>query len=1764
MKKKGRSTALLPSDKAASAEAITETLRKAASPKLVEAALLLTLCDLEKGRYDSATKTLHAIKDIAGYENRAAAYLTIIKYKKKQAPLDIAVLEKATTDDEPGDSFLDGFAANYFFEAGRTASAVRCITRMLDNSRDRLDYLTARNLAIKSEAHGLPALTLEITRAIAETTDHIDPQIQLSRAKCLPSFFPARPPSFSELPIRPAPPSCEAVIVDVIIPVYRDIAITLHCIHSVLASKNAIGHEVIVIDDRSPDPELSAELRRLSEAGLITLLENQNNLGFVRSVNRGMSLHPDRDVLLLNSDTEVNGDWIDRLRSAAYRQDWTGTATPLSNNATICSYPTIGENNMSLEVSSAELDQLAKDVNPNETIPVPTAVGFCMYIRRDCLTETGLFDAEAFGQGYGEENDFCMRATRLGWTHVLAANTYVRHFGSISFGASRKERVENATRVLLARHPDYLARVGEHLNKDPARLVRTSLDLSRITRHQKDRPAMLFVTHALGGGTERHIKEMISLSEQAGFACFTLRPNYPHDGKLYIALNGVEFTPNLPMFDGTIRVGIEALTDFLLTLKIQHIHVHNLIGFPLAIIRELPSVAQRMGCLYDYTLHDYSALCPRFTLIDSSGKFCDVADENTCVKCLSKEREQASTIFSWRAEFSALLQGARYVFAPSRDVGGRVSRHIHGLSIKYRPHAYATPLAGAAQNTRRDLTSIAIIGGIHRAKGSAVVVACAKAALRNKLPLRFIVIGTIDVATNELPQNVLVTGRYREEDVDGLIAYHRCASAFFPAIWPETYSYTLSVALRNRLFPICFDIGAIAERIRAASFGIILPRSLISSPDEINQQLMRVSEEPSSPALNELSVNYDFESYYEIPRAIPKAGKKPPGLDISTINLQLGALQKDIPKESREISQIEVEVGTLLPRTHWQLRDEDITLCEQQIKGVKHLHAVVVGEAGKERTIDTLTNQLLRIPFTLVSDDPAEIVAAVQKIQEKWILLLSSGTELLPHATLLTASKVAATPSAMIAYSDEIQRTANTRAQKNLVFKPKFDLHLSITRPYVNELFAIRRTAAIQTESLTGTNVDEIRMQLLIEIASRYGDDSVLHIPHLLCISRPRNDISYASVSAALLSSRIPIAAVPGNLPGAFSVRHLAPTSPKVTVVIPTRDHVADLQRCLESIFSKNSYPNCEYLIIDNNSSEPSATLFLEGLKKIAPDQIRVESYAESFNFAAMLNMASEKATGEYLLFLNNDTAALHPDWLERMMDYGLIPDVGIVGCRLAFPNGTLQHAGITLGMSDAVAFPWQGLPLDTAGHLDRLQVAHQVAAVTGACLLIRNSVFKSVGGMDMAALPIAFGDVDLCLKVRNKGYRVIWTPHATLMHEAGKTIKDALLDGDTAQREAIRFEHEKMIFSERWRASLCDDPQSNPNFSLRFSDFRIEQNPTLLPDPLSHLGLSQILALPADLDGSGHYRVITPASNAHRSGMLRARIAHGYPSSLDMDRMGIRTLVTQRQVDDQHLAVLTHLRKTIKPTVVMDFDDLLTHVPETSYHKPLIWKDIGRRLQDACRLSDRITVSTEPLANHMRRYHSNVMVVKNFIDSKTWQTEPSVKRDTSRRKRVGWVGGLSHTGDLLLLKKVVCALAAEVDWIFMGLCPDELRPFAAEFHPGVPFGHYPRRMASLDLDIGLAPLEINAFNECKSNLRLLEYGALGIPVIASDITPYQCGLPVTLLANRADLWTKTIREKLSDREALQNEGERLRTAVFNEYTQQQHIDQWMSAWTSH
>jgi GT2 family glycosyltransferase/glycosyltransferase involved in cell wall biosynthesis len=606
------------------------------------------------------------------------------------------------------------------------------------------------------------------------------------------------------LPSGRQPPTCPPkLIVDIVIPVYRGLDETRRCLDSVLADPDRPPGRVIVVDDASPEPKLSAWLEGLKQDGMIQLIRSKSNQGFVASANTGMQAAGVHDVALLNSDTEVPRGWLARLAGHAYSMPRIASVSPFSNNATICSYPTIAGGAPAFGLAVTALDEACRTTNGGRWVEVPTTVGFCMYIRRAALADAGLFDAEAFGRGYGEENDFCLRATKRGWRHLLACDTFVYHAGKVSFGANAGTQHDRNQAVLVGRWPDYQRIVERHVRRDEAGSARFAITAALF--RQAGRPVILLISHALGGGVRRQINEIVE--RLRGHANFLL---------LEFTARGYEIS--VPAFPGHSPAvlspeRIDDIVTLLTSACVSRVHIHHLLGMN----GDLRSLIHRLGLPFDLTVHDYYAVCPQVNLLPwLDAHYCGEPGPADCNACITNRPSHgARDITSWRREHAWLFLEAERVLCPSEDVHARLARYGCASRAVVALHEHVAaghwPLI-RPRLARNEKLRVALLGVLAPQKGAATVAAVVEAADVSRLSFHLIGYPEQELA-EPLRHRLKVTGEYDEAELSSLLAKIDPHVAWFPAQWPETYSFTLSAVIEVGLPIVASCIGAFSERL---------------------------------------------------------------------------------------------------------------------------------------------------------------------------------------------------------------------------------------------------------------------------------------------------------------------------------------------------------------------------------------------------------------------------------------------------------------------------------------------------------------------------------------------------------------------------------------------------------------------------------------------------------------------------------------------------------------------------------------------------------------------------------------------------------------------------------------------------------------------------------------------------------------------------------------------------------------------------------------
>lgn len=455
---------------------------------------------------------------------------------------------------------------------------------------------------------------------------------------------------------------------------------------------------------------------------------------------------------------------------------------------------------------------------------------------------------------------------------------------------------------------------------------------------------------------------------------------------------------------------------------------------------------------------------------------------------------------------------------------------------------------------------------------------------------------------------------------------------------------------------------------------------------------------------------------------------------------------------------------------------------------------------------------------------------ALALAQGDWVGFMDHDDLLPLHALYHVAREMKSHPSARLFYSDE-DKIDDVGKRSAHYFKPDFNLDLMLSHNLLCHFSVYQRTLVEQVgglrEGLEGAQDYDLALRSLAALEP----DEIRHIPNVLYHWRagPGSTATgpeekpyalNASVRAVTdyLRSQDSLAEVfPSPLiEGMLRVQHPIPDpAPLVSLIIPTRNGLRLLRQCIDSVRAKTDYPNYEILVVDNQSDEAETINYLKGLHSTG--SARVAPYDQPFNFSAINNFAVNQATGDYLCFLNNDIEVIDRGWLAEMVSQAARPEIGAVGARLLYPDGRLQHGGVITGLGGVAGHAMKYLPVDAKGYNGRAVIAQNYSAVTAACMVVRREVFEQVGGFDVEHLGVAFNDVDLCLRIRELGYRNLWTPYAELYHHESASRGPE----NTAEKQQ-RFAGEIAYMKSRWGEGLMRDPAYNPNLTLDREDFSL------------------------------------------------------------------------------------------------------------------------------------------------------------------------------------------------------------------------------------------------------------------------------------------------------------------------------------------------------
>ncbi len=449
----------------------------------------------------------------------------------------------------------------------------------------------------------------------------------------------------------------------------------------------------------------------------------------------------------------------------------------------------------------------------------------------------------------------------------------------------------------------------------------------------------------------------------------------------------------------------------------------------------------------------------------------------------------------------------------------------------------------------------------------------------------------------------------------------------------------------------------------------------------------------------------------------------------------------------------------------------------------------------------------------------------------EYLTLLDHDDVLYPNALFECVQTIQNTGADFV-YSDEIVLSENLKALGGYHFKPDFAPDYLRGCNYITHLAVFSRSlleeaGAAEYPEFDGAQDHELILRLT-EKARR-----IEHIKKVLYIWRGHAGSTAAGMEAKpyalaagerAINAQLKRLGLPGQAaaidgaPGAYRLRYELTGSPLVSVLIPNKDHAEDLQRCLSSLYAKAGYDNFEVLVIENNSNDPATFAYYDTLPEKFP-RCRVVRYEGAFNFSAVNNFGAQFAAGEHLLLLNNDIEVLSEGFLRELLSYSQRPDVGAVGAKLYYPDDTIQHAGVLMGINGSAGHSHKSYPRRAVGDLYRLITTQDYMAVTGACLMTKTALYREAGGLDEEQFAVAYNDVDYCLKLWEKGLLNVYTPCAEAYHYESKSR-----GLDTLSENAKRYEREKANFYAKYQRYIDNyDPYYNPHFNNLFENFGLK-----------------------------------------------------------------------------------------------------------------------------------------------------------------------------------------------------------------------------------------------------------------------------------------------------------------------------------------------------
>lgn len=1483
--------------------------------------------------------------------------------------------------------------------------------------------------------------------------------------------------------------------VEIIITVYNGYEALKKCIQSLLVHTHS-KYPIYIYNDASTDSRIRPYLDCLEQQHKhIMVTHHDKNMGYLANVNQAMakSVH---DVVLLNSDTRVTAHWLTEMLHIA-SDECIGAVCPLSDSATILSL----ENH---QQHRTERLQKLKGL----WFEIPTAVGFCMLIKRALIQQLGGFDAY-YAPGYGEECDYSMRIRLAGYHIAVAPASFVYHQGSQSFDKTADKLKQQHQKLLELRWPNYSQEVHAFIQQSPVQHI------DRLIEKKKDRPKVLHVVHGLEnkGGVELFTIELL---QKMGSDCqhevltgAFRKPQYKSAVQTQLGAEiklielpqtkpqGFIYTHRSDLFNAVLDLNF---ANLLLFGQYDVVHFHSLVGIGSML---WPLICQQHKVPYALYFHDHFGLCQIYsmlTTVDGKELFCGQnhmsATSQVCQQCLQHKTKfnripQAEYMQHRLQIWHSIIAGSQKNYFSSHYLLKQYQLRYPNSVAKNQVFAPSfLPDRSSPRKIKSKPIKIAYLGHFTAFKGAYIFLEAQK-KLQSETLIEWHIIGGVESKFKPLieQQRIRCKGAFNSAELPELLA--EIDLVVLCSLFPESYSITLSEALFAGIPVIAPKIGAFEERLHKRNGFLFEAGNSDDLAAQIQCFIQCYNDTDFLPTItyrNSTSVTdiTQLETLYS---------------KVSSASFQsFAATTNHVSAKPRhnafqQMVQWLDAPHTLEANPDWSEPAEKLQICI----------------IGQQKTLIEQTQRSIDLHGSDVQFIDIEALFSHSINQQKTILLLLAGTVVNDNL----GNWLAAFQDARAAVGLADFALINEREQ---VYAPHFQQRFSWINHKANNQAV---GALLINPALTHQDVwlkvqnESHNMQLLQKwIESSYelfGHMSIHYFPHY----------SYALMDLLWVKNFKQPPATPS----------LTTKSASVLTILESHLPAAKIMTLTQNLRVQKGIKNLRIMLFSNTiTSAESSNFRVFPLSAEKHKQQLIKNQLSSFD-------------AEYILFLNDNIIFNNLECLSRLQNVLTEFNLDAVSPPAAISRNNNHLLGNKLG--GGLFFYGKGVVADSTFHPANHPIEH--ALLDEDCILIRRQAWQNVEPhlSDFSY----YSTFVLSLLLSDHGYRSGLVKVPGLL-KSGMPSHCAHSQINALESERSDIIKKSQQFKPPSHYSVALSSRKNNSLDMNYGTFKTPKN------------LPRVIGYAHDSWASGFYRVKSPLSALAATGMasvlfLPENHVQSFPTPYEVEKMQADYLLLHHCFSDVQLAHLQQFKKQLTIPIVLSIDDLLTHIPDYNPMSEKIPKNINNKLKTAFKLADRVIVSTNYLAEQYRTLANEITVIPNFISEQIWP----ITRNTSsfqRRLRIGWAGAGQHHADLAWLAPIIKATKDHVQWVFFGDKPDLVHTDWIEYHAPVSFTKYHEVLPSLNLDIGIAPLRDNPFNHAKSNLKLLEYGALGLAVICSDITPYKLS-PAIRLNNDPDVWIECIMRLCNSPTRVQTNGNNMAQWVVSNYVLERNLGSWKS-----